>query len=47
MVDEDIDVILTTGGTGLDSRDITVETVEELLIKKLKASVKFSDISLF
>ena len=34
MVDEDIDVILTTGGTGLDSRDITVETVEELFDKK-------------
>ncbi len=36
MVDEDIDVILTTGGTGLDSRDITVETVEELFDKKLE-----------
>ena len=30
MVSENIDVILTTGGTGLDSRDITVETVESL-----------------
>ena len=35
MVNEDIDVILTTGGTGLDSRDITVETVEGLFEKKL------------
>ena len=35
MIDEDIDVILTTGGTGLDSRDITVETVESLFVKKL------------
>lgn len=35
MVSEDIDVILTTGGTGLDSRDITVETVEALFEKKL------------
>ena len=35
MVSEDVDVILTTGGTGLDSRDITVETVEALFEKKL------------
>ena len=35
MVSEDIDVILTTGGTGLDSRDITVETVEALFEKRL------------
>ena len=35
MVDEDVDVILTTGGTGLDSRDITVETVESLFEKRL------------
>lgn len=36
MVSDNIDVILTTGGTGLDSRDITVETVEELFEKELK-----------
>lgn len=35
MVSENIDVILTTGGTGLSTRDITVETVEELFEKKL------------
>lgn len=35
MVNDDIDVILTTGGTGLDARDITVETVESLFDKKL------------
>ena len=35
MISSNIDVILTTGGTGLDSRDITVETVESLFEKKL------------
>lgn len=35
MISENIDVILTTGGTGLDTRDITVECVEELFEKKL------------
>ena len=30
------DVILTTGGTGLDTRDITVETVESLFEKKIE-----------
>lgn len=35
MIDNEIDVILTTGGTGLDPRDITVETVEGLFEKKL------------
>lgn len=36
MVCEEIDVILTTGGTGLDTRDITVETVESLFDKKIE-----------
>jgi len=35
MISDDIDVILTTGGTGLDTRDITVECVESLFEKKL------------
>ena len=35
MVLDDVDVIMTTGGTGLDTRDITVETVESLFDKKL------------
>lgn len=35
MADDDIDVILTNGGTGLDTRDITVETVESLFEKKI------------
>ena len=30
MICEEIDVILTNGGTGLATRDITVETVESL-----------------
>ena len=34
-IDEGVDVIFTTGGTGLDTRDITVETVESLFEKKL------------
>ena len=38
MINENIDVILTTGGTGLDSRDITVETVESLFEKRIEGS---------
>lgn len=34
-IESDSDVIITTGGTGLDKRDITVETVESLFDKKL------------
>lgn len=33
MISEGIDVILTNGGTGLDTRDITVETVESIFEK--------------
>ena len=36
MIADNTDVILTTGGTGLDPRDITVETVESLFEKKLQ-----------
>ncbi|WP_458454675.1 MogA/MoaB family molybdenum cofactor biosynthesis protein [Methanobrevibacter sp.] len=35
MISEEIDVILTNGGTGLAARDITVETVETLFEKKI------------
>ena len=35
MICEEIDVILTNGGTGLATRDITVETVESLFEKKI------------
>jgi len=35
MISDGVDVILTTGGTGLDTRDITVETVESLFDKKI------------
>ena len=35
MISEGIDIILTNGGTGLDTRDITVETVESLFDKKI------------
>jgi molybdenum cofactor biosynthesis protein B len=35
MISEDVDVILTNGGTGLAARDITVETVESLFDKKI------------
>ena len=34
MISKSAEVILTTGGTGLDTRDITVETVEALFEKK-------------
>lgn len=35
MISDDVDVILTNGGTGLDTRDITVETVESLFEKRI------------
>ena len=35
MIDDNINVILTNGGTGLSTRDITVESVEKLFDKKI------------
>ncbi len=35
MIDDNIKVILTNGGTGLSTRDITVECVEALFDKKI------------
>lgn len=35
MVENNIDVIITTGGTGIESRDITIETIESILEKKM------------
>jgi molybdenum cofactor biosynthesis protein B len=36
MIDKNIDVIFATGGTGIGSRDITIETIESLFEKELK-----------
>jgi len=36
MIDKNIEVIFTTGGTGIGSRDITIETIDPLFEKELK-----------
>ncbi|MCL2687414.1 MAG: MogA/MoaB family molybdenum cofactor biosynthesis protein [Methanobrevibacter sp.] len=35
MINKNIDIIFTTGGTGIGSRDITIETIEPLFQKEL------------
>ena len=46
IADKDIDVVLTTGGTGLTGRDVTPEAVEPLFEKRIDGfSVVFHQVS--
>ena len=38
---KNIDVIITTGGTGLTGRDITPEAIDEIADKQIPGLVKF------
>src|SRR5690625_2673878 len=35
ITDQEIDMILMTGGTGISKRDVTIEVVEERLVKEV------------
>lgn len=46
MIDKNVDVILTTGGTGIGSRDITIETLNPFSIRNWMVLEKYSDMNL-
>ena len=41
LLEKGLDVVITTGGTGIAKRDVTIEAVSELFDKKSKDSVSY------